>query len=73
MKEEAAFRKRPSRISHEKMERLWLIEDVAEFTTIPISTLKLYVATNQIPSIKIGRHRRFDPEEIRRWIKKKGA
>jgi excisionase family DNA binding protein len=66
-------RKRPSRISQEKIERLWLIEDVHEFTSIPISTLKLYVATNQIPSIKIGRHRRFDPDEIRKWIKRKSA
>lgn len=65
--------KRASKISTEKMEKLWLIEDVAEFTTIPISTLKTYIALNKIPSIKIGRHRRFEPEEIRRWLKKKAS
>jgi hypothetical protein len=65
--------KRASKVSQEKMERLWLIEDVHEFTSIPISTLKLYVALNKIPSIKIGRHRRFEPEQIRRWIKKKAS
>ena len=61
------------RISSEKMERLWLIEDVQEFTSLSVSTIKMYIATGQIPSIKIGKHRRFDPEDIRRWIKKKGA
>lgn len=65
--------RKSSKISQQKMERLWLIEDVREFTSIPISTLKFYVATNQIPSIKIGRHRRFDPDEIRKWIKRKNA
>lgn len=61
------------KVSAEKMERLWLIEDVHEFTSIPISTLKLYTATNQIPSIKIGRHRRYDPVEIRKWLKRKAS
>lgn len=65
--------KRPTRISSEKMERLWLIEDVKEFTGIAISTLKLYVALNKIPSLKIGKHRRFDPDEIRKWIKRKAS
>lgn len=64
---------RESKISAEKAERLWLIEDVHEYTSIPLSTLKLYVATNRIPSIKIGRHRRFDPVEIRKWIKRKAS
>lgn len=61
---------RESRVSQEKMERLWLIDDVHEFTGIPISTLKLYTATGRIPSLKIGRHRRYDPVEIRKWIKR---
>lgn len=59
------------RISAEKMERLWLIEDVHEYTQIPMSTLRLYTATSEIPSIKIGRHRRYDPIEIRKWIERK--
>ena len=65
--------KRPSKISSEKLARLWLIEDVHEFTSIPISTLKMYIALDKIPSFKIGRHRRFDQEEIRRWMKKQSA
>ncbi len=59
------------KLGEAKMERLWLIEDVKEFTQIPISTLRLYTATEQIPSIKIGRHRRYDPVEIRKWIQRK--
>ncbi|CAK0739493.1 DNA-binding protein [Azospirillaceae bacterium] len=58
------------KISQEKLERLLLIEDVHELTSIPISTLKLYTATGKIPSIKIGRHRRYDPAEIRKWLKR---
>lgn len=62
---------RKTKVSQDKMERLWLIEDVHEFTSIPISTIKLYTATDQIPSLKIGRHRRYDPVEIRKWLERK--
>ncbi len=70
---EESRKSRPSRVSQEKMERLWLIEDVHEFTLIPISTLKLYTATGRIPSLKIGRHRRYDPNEIRKWVKRSAS
>jgi excisionase family DNA binding protein len=50
---------------------LWTLEDLQAFTKIPMRTLKFYIATKEIPSIKIGRHRRFDPDEIKRWLKKK--
>lgn len=61
------------KVSQPKIERLWLIDDVHLYTGIPISTLKLYIATDQIPSIKIGRHRRFDPNEIKKWILRKST
>lgn len=64
---------RASKISQDKMERLWTIQDLSEFTGIPVTTLKMYVALNRLPSLKIGRHRRFEPEEIRRWLKKKAS
>lgn len=56
-----------------KIERLWHIDDVHEYTGIPVSTLKLYIATDRIPSIKIGRHRRFDGDEIKKWIRRKST
>jgi len=55
------------------MESLWKFEDVQKFLQIPVRTLKLYVATNEIPSIKIGSHRRFDPDKIRKWLESKAS
>lgn len=52
---------------------LMTIEDLGKFLQIPISTLRLYTATGEIPSIKIGRHRRYRTEEVERWLKRKSA
>jgi excisionase family DNA binding protein len=57
-------------MEEKKMERLWTVEDVMEFSGLPRSTINLYIATSRIPSLKIGKHRRFVPEEIRKWIKR---
>lgn len=52
------------------IESLWDIKDLMAFTKIPKTTLMLYVAREQIPSIKIGRHRRFIPDDVRKALKK---
>jgi hypothetical protein len=55
------------------LESLWTIEDLQAFTRIPLRTLKLYIATDELPSIKIGKHRRFDPYKIRKWLESKAS
>lgn len=57
----------------EQLEKLLTTEEVAELLQIPVRTIKLYVATNDIPSIKIGRHRRFLPDEVLKWVRKQGS
>lgn len=58
------------KLTPERLESLWTIDDLAEFTKISIRTLKLYTITGRLPSIKIGRHRRYIPDEIRKWLKR---
>jgi len=55
------------------VEALWTFEQVQEFTKIPVRTLKLYVASKDIPSYKLGRLRRFDPTKIRKWLESKAS
>jgi len=46
-------------MGEKKYQQLWDTQDVMEYLRLPRSTVKLYIAINKIPSIKIGRHRRF--------------
>lgn len=47
---------------------LWTFEDVAAYCRIKVSLVKHWVRSSDIPSIKLGRQRRFDPEDIKQWI-----
>lgn len=60
-------------MNKKKLEQLMTVDDLIELTRIPRSTLLLRVATGEIPSIKIGRHRRFLPEDILKWLKKQAS
>lgn len=57
-------------MGEKKHQNLWDTQDVVNYLRLPVSTVKLYIATNKIPSIKIGRHRRFIPSEVERALKK---
>lgn len=56
-----------------EIDKLLTTKEISEFLQIPMSTIKLYVACDEIPSIKIGRHRRFDINEVKKWLKKKAS
>lgn len=49
------------------------IDEVSEWLKIKKSTIYHWVAMDDIPSVKIGGRRRFDPVEIKKWIKKKNS
>ena len=57
-------------MGEKNFEQLWDIKDLQAYCKIPRSTLMLYIAREQIPSVKIGRHRRFIPDEVRKALKK---
>lgn len=50
-------------------DRLWSTEEVAAFLGVPVTTLHRwrYVGTGP-DAFKVGRHLRFDPEVVRRWL-----
>ncbi len=51
-----------------EMERLWNDREVAEVLGIGYSTLQLWKKQRKIPYIKIGKHTKFVPSEIRNWL-----
>lgn len=50
--------------------RLWNYEDLSRYTGIAVSTLKQRVSAGDIPSIKIGKHRKFEPKKIQQHFYK---
>lgn len=50
-------------------EKLWTIDDVAEYFRVKPSVVKYWITSERLPCLKIGKHVRFDPEEIKEWIK----
>lgn len=49
-------------------EKLWTIEDVAEFFQVKVSVVKYWLYNLSLPYIKLGKHRRFDPNDLKAWI-----
>lgn len=52
------------------IEKLWTIDDVADFLQVKASVVKYWIYNSDIPFIKLGKFYRFDPEEINIWLKK---
>jgi hypothetical protein len=48
---------------------LWTIDDVSAFLRVPTATLYQW-RHNRIgpPAFKVGRHLRYDPAAVRRWL-----
>jgi excisionase family DNA binding protein len=55
------------------MEKLMTIAEVAEATTLKISTIRKYVLKKTIPFVKLGGAVRFSPAEIAWWITCNGS
>lgn len=52
-----------------KCERLWTFQDVSDFLGVPIGTLYQWrVRGEGPPAFKVGRHVRFDPDQVRTWL-----
>jgi excisionase family DNA binding protein len=57
-------------MGEKKHRELWTFEELVKYLKIPKSTVYMYVATDQIPYVQIGRHRRFIPDEVERALKR---
>lgn len=52
-----------------RCDRLWNIQDVSEFLGVPVTTLHQWRYLGTGPeAFKVGRHLRYDPEAVRRWL-----
>lgn len=60
--------------SSETPDRLWSPEDVSAFLGVPVPTLYRwrYVGTGPT-AYTVGRHLRYDPAEVRAWVKGQAA
>jgi excisionase family DNA binding protein len=48
---------------------LWTIEDVASYLRLPVQTLYQWRRKNVgPPAKKCGRHLRYDPAAVQRWV-----
>ena len=60
--------------SSTRVERLWTPEDVSAFLGVPVATLYRwrYVGTGPA-AYRAGRHLRYDPAEVRAWLRGQAA
>lgn len=55
-------------------QRLWTVEDVAEFLGVPVRTLYDWRGRGYGPTAKkVGRYLRYDPAEVERWFDSLGG
>ncbi len=57
-----------------RTERLWSHRETAEYLGIPEATLHGLNYKGTGPrSYKVGRHRRYDPADVRRWLEARAS
>jgi excisionase family DNA binding protein len=61
------------KMAEKKIRELWTLKEVVAYLKLPKSTVHLYIAQGKIPSFKVGRHRRFIPEEVEKAVRKMPA
>jgi excisionase family DNA binding protein len=53
---------------------LWTIQQVAQFLHVPVGTLYQWRHRNVgPPAFRVGRHLRYDPAAVRRWLVEEAA
>lgn len=51
--------------------RLWTTIEVAEYLAVPVATVhRWHYLGEGPPAAKIGRHLRFDRQDLMRWVEK---
>ncbi|MFC4150593.1 helix-turn-helix transcriptional regulator [Micromonospora mangrovi] len=60
--------------ARELVDELWSVEDVAAFLRVPVETLYRWRKVKYgPPAARIGRHLRYDPVEVRAWVRSRVA
>jgi predicted DNA-binding transcriptional regulator AlpA len=55
-------------------ERLWTIQETSTFLGVPVSTLYHWNYRDEGPKpYKVGRHLRYDPRAVMRWLEDSAA
>ena len=54
-------------------ESLWNVKDLAKYLRTTTHAIYKLVERGQVPCIRIGKSIRFDPAEIREWVKSKSC
>lgn len=62
--------RRPMRaVMEQQAQRLWGVDDVAEFLGVPVTTLYQWRYQRYgPPGRRVGRYVRYDPAEVRAWF-----
>jgi excisionase family DNA binding protein len=51
------------------IDRLWSAEDVSAYLGVPVKTLYQWIWRGEGPPVrKVGRHLRYDPAAVKRWV-----
>lgn len=51
-------------------DRLWRVQDVADFLGLPVETLYRWRKVGYgPPAARVGRHLRYDPDDVRAWFR----
>ncbi len=53
-------------------EKLWTIDDVADYLQVKPSVVKYWAKNDTIPYIRIGRFVRFNQSDVVAWVKENG-
>ncbi|TYL50061.1 helix-turn-helix domain-containing protein [Nocardioides sp. BGMRC 2183] len=53
-----------------ELSRLLTIDDLAKVANVPRNTVRSWVRENRVPYLKAGQLVRFDPDEIRAWLRR---
>lgn len=55
-------------------ERLWTVKDTSSFLGVPVATLYYWHCRDEGPqAFKVGRHLRYDPRAVMRWVETSAA
>jgi predicted DNA-binding transcriptional regulator AlpA len=50
-------------------ERLWSLTDLSEFLGVPVATIYHWRSIGAgPPGYRVGRHVRYDPDQVRAWL-----
>ena len=52
------------------LDQLWTVRDVSAFLRVPVGTIYQWrVRGEGPPAMRLGRHLRFDPDEVEAWAR----